>query len=173
MSALPGRLGTLAAANIMTSNLVMLLDSESVGDAAAKLKEHGITGAPVVNERGLPVGMLSLSDIIQTKADPQSKSSGQSAVPLRGDAAHTWELFEHVAEEIDSAGEETVAARMSSQLITVADDTPLVEVARTMCNGHWHRVAVVDADGSLCGIVSTMDVLAALINTADEYAKAD
>jgi CBS-domain-containing membrane protein len=173
MSSLPGRLGSLAASNIMTSHLVMLSDSESVGAAAAKLKEHGITGAPVVNEQGVPVGMLSLSDIIQANPDDSLSSAGETAVPLRGDAAHTWELFEHVSEDIDSAGEETVAQRMSSQLVTVPDETPLIEVARAMCDGHWHRVAVVDADGALCGIVSTMDVLAALINTADECAKTD
>ena len=47
---------------------------------------------------------------------------------------------------------------------------PLVEVARVMCDGHWHRVPVVDDGGALCGIISTMDVLAALVNAADESA---
>jgi CBS-domain-containing membrane protein len=39
-----------------------------------------------------------------------------------------------------------------------------------MCDGHWHRVPVVDDAGALCGIISTMDVLAALVNAADESA---
>ncbi len=166
MSDLPGRLGSLAARNVMTSHLVVLRQDESVTDAAAKLKRHGITGAPVVNDRDIPIGMLSLSDIIQTK--PASADSSPEA--LCGDEAHTWELFEHVADQIGSAPQETVAARMSPQLVTVTDETPLIEVARVMCDGHWHRVAVVDSAGSLCGIVSTMDILAALINTADEGA---
>ena len=37
-----------------------------------------------------------------------------------------------------------------------------------MCSGHWHRVSVVDDEGALINIVSTMDVLAALVNVADE-----
>ena len=64
--------------------------------------------------------------------------------------------------------EELVSARMSNVVTSVTDDAPLVEVARVMCNGHWHRVPVVDAQGSLAGIISTMDVLAALVNTAEE-----
>jgi CBS-domain-containing membrane protein len=59
---------------------------------------------------------------------------------------------------------------MSRQVRSVPDKAPLVEVARVMCDGHWHRVPVVDDGGALCGIISTMDVLAALVNAADESA---
>lgn len=167
MSKLPGRLSTLSAHDIMTSKLVMLSDEESIGSAAAKLKQHGITGAPVVNEHDVPVGMLSLSDMIQGE-NIEASDDEDAEEPLASDDAHTWELFEHVSNQIKSDDEETVSQRMSQRLVTVTDDTPLLEIARVMCDGHWHRVAVVDATGSLCGIVSTMDVLAALINTADE-----
>ncbi len=173
MTELPGRLGTLAAHHIMTSDLVVLKEDESVGAAAAKLKQHGITGAPVVNEHDMPVGMLSLSDIIQSRTAETGTDEAVTPEILCGDEAHTWELFEHVSADIENAGGETVSQRMSPRLVTVTNDTPLVEVARVMCEGHWHRVAVVDTSGSLCGIVSTMDILAALINTADEVLAAD
>jgi len=168
MTNLPGRLGTLAARDIMTSQLVVLRENESITTAAARLKANGITGAPVVNDQDTPVGMLSLSDIIQAQAEANPPQEQNKPEVLCGDAAHTWELFEHVADNIENSGADAVTTRMSNRLVTVTDDTPLIEVARVMCEGHWHRVAVVDATGSLIGIVSTMDILAALINTADE-----
>ena len=61
---------------------------------------------------------------------------------------------------------------MSRRLISVREDTPLVELARFMCDGHWHRVTVIDSQGRLNGIVSTMDILAALVQTADELGRA-
>ncbi len=170
MSMLPGRLGTLAARDVMTSKLVVVRDDEPINAAAAKLKEHGITGAPVINQHDAPIGMLSLSDIIQPPTQDETQSARPAPEVLCGDAAHTWELFEHVANNIETAGDDVVAGRMSNRLVTVTVDTPLIEVARVMCEGHWHRVAVVDESGSLCGIVSTMDILAALINSADEAA---
>ncbi|QDU43483.1 inosine 5'-monophosphate dehydrogenase [Symmachiella dynata] len=168
MTELPGRLGRLAARDIMTSKLVILRDDEPISTAAATLKEHGITGAPVIDQYNSPIGMLSLSDIIQTVLPEDVETARPAPEVLCGDAAHTWELFEHVADNIETAGDEVVSQRMSRLLVTVADNTPLVEVARVMCDGHWHRVAVVDESGNLCGIVSTMDVLAAMINAADE-----
>jgi CBS-domain-containing membrane protein len=57
---------------------------------------------------------------------------------------------------------------MSPNVGTVTEDQPLVEVARTMCQDHWHRVPVVGNDGLLKRIISTMDVLAALLNTFEE-----
>ena len=71
----------------------------------------------------------------------------------------------------DEAGaSEPVGKWMSRRLVSVREDTALVDVARIMCDGHWHRVPVVDRQGQLRGIVSTMDVLAAVVHSADEGA---
>jgi CBS-domain-containing membrane protein len=37
-----------------------------------------------------------------------------------------------------------------------------------MCEQHLHRLPVVSADGRVVGIISTMDVVAALVNAIDE-----
>lgn len=66
------------------------------------------------------------------------------------------------------AAGETVVDCMSPTVSGVSPDQLLVEVARKMCIGHWHRAPVVGADGKLVGIISTMDVLAALVNMFDE-----
>ncbi len=160
MTTLPGRLGSLTASDVMTQEVVVIAETDSIQQAVGVLREHRITGAPVVDAAGRPVGMLSISDVIA------AMESEEAPTPAKGDDQAAWELFGHSAGEIKA--EETVAERMSRQLVSVSHDTPLVEVARVMCDGHWHRLTVTDADGSVCGIVSTMDLLAAVVNTADE-----
>ena len=57
---------------------------------------------------------------------------------------------------------------MSDQVKSVRDLSPLVDVARRMCDGHRHRVPVVDVQARLCGMITAMDILAAMVNVADE-----
>ena len=72
------------------------------------------------------------------------------------------------AQEISTP--DLVRDRMSRKVISVSPETPLVEVARVMCEGHWHRVPVLDESRLLGGMISTMDVLAAMVQSHDEPA---
>ncbi len=83
----------------------------------------------------------------------------------------TWDLFDRADALDHSDDEDTVGDRMSKVVTAVTKEASLVEVARAMCDGHWHRVPVVDDEESLEGIISTMDVLAAVVNAADERGK--
>ncbi|MGE3313707.1 MAG: HPP family protein [Planctomycetaceae bacterium] len=165
MTKLTGRLGSLRARDLMTKNLIVIHDTDTIEQAVSNLKSHQITGAPVVNKSGRFVGILSLSDLVA--AGIESRGNGRPSA--HWECSATWDLFDMAPSPIEQGIEaELVSARMSAVVTSVTDDAPLVEVARVMCNGHWHRVPVVDGKGSLVGIISTMDVLAALVNTAEE-----
>lgn len=166
---LPGRLGTLTAHDIMTEKLVLLSDTDTVQYAANLFKEHRISGAPVVDSNGIAVGLLSVTDIIPVDT-ARLREAVEHGKPPQSRQAEWDEICELLG--MHSSGEELVSSRMARRLISVREDTPLVELARVMCDGHWHRVTVVDAQGRLSGIVSTMDILAALVQTADELARA-
>jgi len=166
MGKLPGRLGTLTARDIMTDKIVVLSEDDTLAHAAQVLIEHHISGAPVVSEGGKFVGLLSLSDIAQPKASEGGERSRSDAIPDARDSDATWAWLRYYdGEHVQT---ERVRDHMSRQLISVSVDASLLEVARTMCDGHWHRLVVVDELDFICGIVSTMDVLAALVNTAAE-----
>lgn len=168
MVQLPGRLGTLRAHDVMTGKVVVLSEEATIQDAANTVIEQRISGAPVVNEQGVMVGMLSLTDIAQPRSAPMSKpGNGHDPQRIhRDDAAH-WELFRPAPAETPEQAE-LVKHRMSRNLVSVSESASLVDIARIMCRDHLHRVVVVDRQGVVCGIVSTMDVLAALVNTVDE-----
>ena len=168
MATLPGRLGNLLARDVMTTNVVVLKETDSIQKAISTLKDRKISGAPVVDDAGRLTGILSLSDLVQP-SEETSASTADEPVPLaHGDNAVSWDLFEK-ADALDAESRSAqVGSRMTRRVASVSEDAPLVEVARAMCDGHWHRVAVVDQEGSLCGIASSMDIMAALVHTADE-----
>src|SRR6516225_101537 len=52
------------AADLMTSNPVWIRPSANVKDAAKFLAEKRVSAAPVIDEAGRPLGVLSQSDIV-------------------------------------------------------------------------------------------------------------
>lgn len=161
MSQVFDRLCLLQARDIMSSHIVVLPEEMPISEAAQILLEQHISGAPVTDAEGKFVGLLSLSDLVQPRP---AHFESQRVLLCEDRDAHTAVLGEACREPSG----DLVRNRMSKKLISVTEDAPLVEVSRIMCDGHWHRVAVLDDSNKLVGIVSTMDVLAALVNAADE-----
>jgi CBS domain-containing protein len=161
------RLATLTARDIMTERLVLLDESFTIQHAANLFHELHISGAPVVDASGHPVGLLSVSDIIPAVAARRDAPPG----PCPSSREAEWEEICQILNSASGTGtgaSDPVTRWMSRRLVSVRETAPLVDVARIMCDGHWHRVTVVDETGRLKGIVSTMDVLAALVHAADE-----
>jgi CBS-domain-containing membrane protein len=166
MTNLSQRLATLTARDIMTEKLVLLEETDTIQRAANLFRDLHISGAPVVNAAGEPIGLLSVTDIVP--AVSARMGSPSTTRPQTREAE--WEEICQILNSGSNRGEagELVTRWMSRRLVSVGETTPLIEVARVMCDGHWHRVTVVDASGKLKGIVSTMDLLAALVQAADE-----
>lgn len=161
MGNIGARLSELKARDVMNVRVVMVSEEMGLDEAALLLLEQKISGAPVVNEEGELSGVLSLTDL----ALPRHEHLEAQRVLLQEDPeTHTAVLGK--AQEISTP--DLVRDRMSRKLISVSPETPLVEVARVMCEGHWHRVPVLDESRVLVGMISTMDVLAAMVQAHDE-----
>src|SRR5438309_10641078 len=52
------------AAELMTANPLSIRDTATVAEAVALLTDKGFSGAPVIDEAGRPIGVLSRSDIV-------------------------------------------------------------------------------------------------------------
>ncbi|MFQ5734673.1 MAG: HPP family protein [Planctomycetaceae bacterium] len=167
MTGLPGRLGELRARDVMTKSVIVVRQSDDVATAVEVLKSHHITGTPVVDETGRLVGIFSISDVVNRDGAPSE--ADVDSEPFSDEAGRTASrLFDRAVAIGEEQGESTVRDRMSTTVRSVPQDASLVDVARAMCDGHWHRVPVIDDCGALQGIISTMDVLAAVKNAADE-----
>ena len=101
------------------------------------LKQHQISGTPVVASTGELVGIVSKTDLLGGYVeDPTLLKRG----------AEVWEI-------------------MTSDVLCAQTDDTVASVAKTMVDAHVHRVLVYDGD-SLVGIVSTLDFLEAIASSA-------
>lgn len=182
------RLEKLRARDCMTRQVVTIGADYSLRDAAMVLRAATISGAPVVDRDGRPVGILSSTDIVtyaqqagaggETGQPPESRGDeaappsgpGLAREPGNGRASHTkdWDLLQAAGFEVDRLPATNVKEHMSRQVISVTEDATLLAVARTLCEHHIHRVLVVDGENRMKGIISSLDLLAAMVHAADE-----
>ncbi len=61
-----------------------------------------------------------------------------------------------------------MGGEMSSGVRSVQPEQTLLTAARIMCEKHVHRLPVLNLDGKPVGLITSMDVVAALVNAIDE-----
>jgi CBS domain-containing protein len=143
----------------MRSNPVSLRDSATVQEAIAMLSDKGFSAAPVINEAGHPIGVLSRTDII---THDREKSEYVAQVP---DFYDTDELVSPRTEkhpngfQVVTMDPTQVKDIMTPIVFSVTPNTPARKVVQEMLSLKVHRLFVVDRDGVLLGVISASDVL--------------
>jgi CBS domain-containing protein len=137
----------LSAADIMTRRVFTLPASLSLEGAAWALAHRGVSGAPVLDDDGTLVGVLSEADLLETRVGDG----------LAGAADLDAEDGEGVG--VGRASMEVVADAMTPALLAVGPGDPVSEVIALMIAHRAHRVLVLDDAGALAGIITTVDVL--------------
>jgi predicted transcriptional regulator len=125
---------------VMTRDVFTIPASLSVEEAAWALMHRGISGAPVRDDEGRLVGVISNADLV----DPE-RGCGTDEV-------------------------RTVADVMTPAVIAVGADDTTFDAVQIMVSHGIHRLAVVDKDGALVGIVTPIDFLRRLLQ--DGYLEA-
>lgn len=144
------RLQSLTVHDIMARDVVWVASRQHMSEVARLLLEHDISSAPVVDEQGTCIGILSASDFLRRDAvEPHD-----GVLPHR--SRPEWKP------------DDVAATFMSTGVQSVPEQTPLLLAARIMTAQHVHRLPVVDHHGRPVGIISTMDIIAALLNALQE-----
>jgi len=120
--------------DLMTRKVLTVAAEADANDAAWGFTMKGVSGAPVKDERGNLIGILSKSDLV----DPGKRSS---------------ETDERV----------TARDVMTPLLFAARASDPIRFAARRMVETGAHRLVVVDDGGALVGIITPMDVLRGLV----------
>lgn len=147
------------AADIMTPNPISIRDIATVREAVALLTDKGYSGAPVIDEAGRPVGVLSHSDIVahdretveHLAPNPEYYDPGE----LRTRAGEKLRRGYQV-ENVDPC---LVSDLMTPAVFSVSPEAPALQVVEQMLALKVHRLFVVDHDGVLVGVISALDVL--------------
>jgi CBS-domain-containing membrane protein len=159
-----GRLTALRTSDVMNRDVVMVDSSLAMEEAARLMSNRGVTSAPVVDEKGHCVGMLSAADFLLREVSPEQASAGRArdetdyvVMQRRGEPLH-----------IERMEGRNVRGHMSAGVQSIRAETPLLEAARIMCASHLHRLPVLDDDGRPIGVVSSLDLVSAMMNAVDE-----
>jgi len=99
------------------------------------IEDNRISAVPVVDQAGVPVGVVSESDLLLKETrGPHRQEKAKAAALLAGDL-------------------------MTSPVVTVGEDALITDAARLMQLRNIKRLVVVDVRGRIAGIVSRSDLL--------------
>jgi CBS domain-containing protein len=130
---------------VMTREVVSVRPDTPYKAVVERMLERRISALPVVDAAGQVLGVVSQADLMLKEEKP--RHLGGALVHPRGDEAR--------------AMARNAVALMTAPAITVRQDASLTEAARLMHHRHVKQLPVVDAAGSLVGIVNRADVLRA------------
>ena len=151
------RLDAETAADLMAANPISLRFDANVHEALMLLTDKNISGAPVIDDGGRPIGVLSRSDLLVHDRETSRKVGQSPAYFFEQEVKHGQKVPEEFQiEQVDAA---TVGDLMTPAVFSVQPNTPVRKVIKEMVDLRVHRLFVVDDEGTLVGVISTKDVL--------------
>lgn len=132
----------ITVADWMTKNPITVEESASIMEALHLMKESGVRRLPVTR-KGRFVGLLT--DRIVKEYSPGKAT-----------CLDTWEVHYILAKT-------PVKEAMNAKPFTVTPETGLVDAAELIKQHKLHGVCVLDTTGELVGILTTIDILKALL----------
>ncbi|MET7519299.1 CBS domain-containing protein [Streptomyces sp. NPDC005480] len=142
--------------DVMTKRVIAVAPDAAFKEIVAAMERWKITALPVIKGEGRVIGVVSEADLL----------------PKEEFHEHRPGLIEQMRHlnETAKAGSTRAEDLMTAPAITVHPDTPLPQAARLMANHRIKRLPVVDANGTLKGIVSRADLLKVFLRSDDELA---
>src|SRR5262249_35153524 len=135
----------LTVADVMRRSVLALGLDTSLAIAAHLFSEQHISGAPVIDEAGTPVGVLSLYDLVSREETPRAAGKPFYYVVVQGEKELIGTLS-HNPRSLDG----TVSERMTAFVLSVSPSATLLQAMRLMLADEVHRLLVIDR-GRLVG----------------------
>jgi len=132
----------MLATDIMSRPVLTVRADDTAEQAAALLSHHNVTAAPVVDNDGDLVGIVSEGDVLRARVD---SDHGEPRSPRST----------------------IVADVMTRNVVVLSPAAELSEVAETMLRYNVHSVPIVDDLSGVAGIVCRHDLLRAYVRTDD------
>lgn len=127
------------AEELMETNPVSLRAEASIEEALALLVDKGYAAAPVIDEAGQPIGVISRTDLLAHERESMARTRAGTAIP--------------------PGGHGQVRDIMTPAVFSVVVDAPAEKVVAEIVGLNVQHLFVVDHDGILVGVISALDVL--------------
>lgn len=149
----------ITAKDVMNAHVISVPADWTIEELAQFFVDKAITGAPVADDSGRFIGVVSTTDI--------ARRDGLSETRLRADEPHDYYLHgwegrlspeELSSFHIEQPPQGTVREIMTPMIFKVDENTLVQEIADMMITGRIHRLLVTHGE-RVVGIVTTMDML--------------
>ncbi|MFJ6405479.1 CBS domain-containing protein [Streptomyces hydrogenans] len=143
-------------ADVMTRKVVAVRPDTSFKEIVAAMERWKVTALPVLEGEGRVVGVVSEADLL-LKEEFHDRRLGMIERLRRRDATA-------------KAASDRAAELMTTPAVTVPPGASLSRAARLMAVRRVRRLPVVDADGTIRGVVSRSDLLKVFLRPDEELA---
>ena len=143
----------LTAKDIMSTDTATVKLDMPISEVAGIFHERAISGAPVVDDEGNLIGIITESDLID-----QNKKFHIPTVVAIFDAVVYLESLKHFEKELKKMTGSKVRDLYTKDVASVNLDTPINEIASLMAERHFHTIPVLDG-GKIAGIVGKDDIV--------------
>jgi CBS domain-containing protein len=153
---------SLRAKDMMTPNPVSIRRDAGIREALELMTDRGFGAAPVIDEAGRPIGVVSRTDILIHERE----CVRHARLPDDASSPYDWSDWDMLPERalpegfsIEVADRTSVGEIMTPAIFTVPLEAPAREVVRRMRELKVHHLFVVDADLAVVGVISPLDVI--------------
>lgn len=162
MDSRPDRMRWMSVNNAMTRDVISVRASMSVKDAWLTLMEARISGAPVVDEGGSLVGILSVTDIFRAIMEKfqRARSLREATASLLDGVSAEKEELRELSLAIRAVSESDVQSIISKdrKLYTLSPEDSFERAIRIMAEHGVNRLPVVKGS-QVVGILTRQDVI--------------
>ncbi len=118
----------MQAREIMTANVITVLPDDTVQQLARVLTDAGISGAPVVDQAGSLVGIVSEADVISKRGGRVQDVMQRSVITVGEDSS-----VEHVCEVMSDRNINRVPVTSAGQVVGIITRTDVVRAIAHGC----------------------------------------
>jgi CBS domain-containing protein len=155
---------TTTARDVMQTEVLALNESDSLIEAHQFFVRHDITGAPVINDDGRLVGVVSIRDLLRTEDEDHDVS--RTVADYFCESSRYASLSSDLDHLREGLSEIPVSEVMTRDPICVLPDSPIKEVAALIRKHRIHRVLVAAPETEerleIAGIITLFDLVSLL-----------
>lgn len=151
---------------VMATDVLTFAPGDNVTDAMRALLVRDVDAAPVVDEDGTIVGLLSTADLIVEEA----RVHLPTVITLLGAYIELPSSKKKFDKDVEKALGSTVGEVMGDAAPTLSPDDTVEYAATIMHEEGADRLPVIDEDGALVGIVARGDIVRAIVRDMDAAA---
>lgn len=149
---------TARVGDVMAVDVATVAPETPIAEVVRLLIDRDVKAVPVVDAERRVVGIITGGDLIDRAGLPM-RLSLQRELPEQ--------LAAHHLRVLEESGQ-TARSIMTPRPITTRADASLTEAARLMAGDNLKRLPVVDTEGRLVAIISRLDILRVVADTAPQ-----